>query len=649
MNSVAENKRRRERVSLCPMQQHLTYLEAESLVKNLVAFLPEKVGSSEWLEQQQFLQTLKLQAHADIRCGGREHIKELFISHDKMSLLVVNLLVAEAWLDTAFSELESTFASNNDPLILYEIVQQELILSNLLEVFLHHRDAAQAITEDAAIELVDWAVRKLSWLTINGEIHAKKACKSSPMDMLQQSSQEEIRKCQEDTMFCTCMSGIAILHHLSDHSGALSLGIIHRMATEHDIGFSILTPLILAAPWEIVLSGDNVSRWENGEWLRLTTLESRRLGTVQTHAWLLLCNLLLDPIANSSMCTKEYHIEIMKRLRASISHTDLDQLPILASLQRYLDSASSGTTVTQPCSLTSLAASTGKLVIEQVPQLRQTLMKDTDWDKIINTIKNEYLDPEYMKKTLDQRMSSFLSNLDFCCEELTTEYGDEKQYSKDSGFASPLRLEVFSGPFKDTWTWHAGYRFSFDETIEPDDVEVKSRSHCSTTDRSASSTEHCHDATYKSKSFTIGNDKSVRGKRYRLNLMMQSGAKDLPSNGKVVLFFQDLSVEAVLELPKAETRYTHGLPSVNANLNEVGAWLEKKSEKTRELCDNVLCVHENIINNLKLSLFLLFLQVNRRFTEVFVYYCRQSSDGFFGISSKNQTSGQSQRTHRASK
>jgi hypothetical protein len=52
-------------------------------------------GAPAWLEQHDALQQLNLQAHLNAQTHSDEFVKEALVSHDKLSLLVRELLAAE--------------------------------------------------------------------------------------------------------------------------------------------------------------------------------------------------------------------------------------------------------------------------------------------------------------------------------------------------------------------------------------------------------------------------------------------------------------------------------------------------------------------------------------------------------------------------
>lgn len=54
-----------------------------------------QVGSAQWLRQHDAIERLNIQAHQSAQCRGDEYIVEALVTHDRLSHLVHELLVAE--------------------------------------------------------------------------------------------------------------------------------------------------------------------------------------------------------------------------------------------------------------------------------------------------------------------------------------------------------------------------------------------------------------------------------------------------------------------------------------------------------------------------------------------------------------------------
>ena len=149
-------------------QSLITPHEADRLVAGLRPFAPDDVGAAAWLRQHAALDRLNMQAHRDAQCRSDEFVKEALVLGDKVSLLVADLLVAEAWRERALPRVRARLAEAAHPALLHQLLSHEGVVANLLEVCLHHRDAAEALSEEAALELCDWCARQLAALAGDG-------------------------------------------------------------------------------------------------------------------------------------------------------------------------------------------------------------------------------------------------------------------------------------------------------------------------------------------------------------------------------------------------------------------------------------------------------------------------------------------------
>ena len=76
--------------------------DAGRLIESLRDFEVDDVGSARWTEQRESLERLNVQAHHNAVTHSDEFVKEFLVSHDKLGVLVHELLVVEAWRDRVF-------------------------------------------------------------------------------------------------------------------------------------------------------------------------------------------------------------------------------------------------------------------------------------------------------------------------------------------------------------------------------------------------------------------------------------------------------------------------------------------------------------------------------------------------------------------
>lgn len=136
--------------------------DAELAVEKLKAFPVSKFGSSRWIRQHADLERLNTQAHINAQAQADPYVLEAFITFDKLPCLLKELLAAEIWTDKVLPiAINSVTASNS--LRVYYLMHHEAVLVNLLEVFLYHQHAAEALG-DGIVDLVDYISRRLGEL-----------------------------------------------------------------------------------------------------------------------------------------------------------------------------------------------------------------------------------------------------------------------------------------------------------------------------------------------------------------------------------------------------------------------------------------------------------------------------------------------------
>jgi len=88
-------------------QEFISPYEAEHHIENLELVEIEEYGSKKWLNQHEILDRLNIQAHKNACTSTDEYIMEYFVTHDKINMLVADLLTTEAWKEFVFPKILS--------------------------------------------------------------------------------------------------------------------------------------------------------------------------------------------------------------------------------------------------------------------------------------------------------------------------------------------------------------------------------------------------------------------------------------------------------------------------------------------------------------------------------------------------------------
>ncbi|EIE27455.1 hypothetical protein COCSUDRAFT_55461 [Coccomyxa subellipsoidea C-169] len=325
--------------------------EADKIVDGLKLFNISEVGSPEWLDQQDKMDKLNLQAHQSAQSHTDEYVVESIVSSAKVSLLLLELLVIEVWKEKVLPHLEEHLAHRVDNLTSNQLLYSEAGMANLLEVCLYHEHACQAMSEDALLELCDW--------------------------------------------------------YLTDHVNTVALGVAVRLISTNDT-ISALIPLIDRPPWKRRVKKESQT-YQNGQWQVISPEGSLKLTQHEAQVWLALNNLLVDPGCREKALQQSSHgVESLQRLRRHMNEVLLDQLPVLADLQRVLDELAMG------CSGLPHNAHSS-LIIEQVPMIRTSIMKGQNWRKIAEEQRESFFGAEAAALS-EQRMRSMLKTLEAMCD-----------------------------------------------------------------------------------------------------------------------------------------------------------------------------------------------------------------------------------------
>lgn len=133
--------------------------EAEFMIEGLQKYQVEGIGSAEYMRQHEWIEKLNLQAHINAQTHSDEFVMAGLASHDKIAVLIHDLLVIEAWKERVYPYLKRHLAEKVDSVTAYLLLYHEAAIANLLEISLYHISACESTGEDSLIELADWCYR----------------------------------------------------------------------------------------------------------------------------------------------------------------------------------------------------------------------------------------------------------------------------------------------------------------------------------------------------------------------------------------------------------------------------------------------------------------------------------------------------------
>lgn len=371
--------------------------EAEQIVERLQEQTPEQIGrSTQWLEHHHAMEKLNLQAHQSAQRKQDNFVVESLLTFDKFPTVISNLLSLELWKANVLPLLRCQ-DKDAASLRLYFVVYHEATLTNLLEVAFFHEHVVESLSDDLLLELVDYCMRKLSWLVglpreriTEGTIFHKTG--SELVQMVQaQSPREELERQRMEIEFRVAVQTVTILRYVAERLQALPLSVVSRLLDKHD-ALLTLVALVENPPWthkavvKLPAKKDDASdlspraevKWKkfvDQKWITVEPSDLLALTTTEAQVWLAIYYLLCTKSAREHYEVTQYRKDQLLRIRKYLNELLVDQLPLLADVQRYLDELA----IVQVGS-TSVLGKNG-LVMEAVPYLR---------DRIVRTFRPKY-------------------------------------------------------------------------------------------------------------------------------------------------------------------------------------------------------------------------------------------------------------------
>jgi len=344
--------------------------EADRLIEDLKPIKLEDVGTKAWTRYHQTLERLNMQAQLSVMHNSDEYVVESFIDHEKIQLLIQDLIVTEAWKQNVLPGIIDEFSSSHY-VKLYLIVYHESIVMGLLEKAFYHATAVSS-GGDLLVELVDYCHRKAVLLMHDAEAATQAGLPGGGIEH-EKTAEEEVNQTeaqrlaeQQKTISFTCAcTAITLIRFMTDNVKVMPLGVLSRMLTDQDI-LQTLVPLLDNPPWKRTFKG-KLQTFSDGRWSDQESNDSHRLTKMDAQVWLALNNLLLAPECRAKYVWDEYKKGGVMRLSKFFNEILIDQLPVLADLRRFVETLS---LQTPPPPTESRS-----LVIQQLPELWTGLQK----------------------------------------------------------------------------------------------------------------------------------------------------------------------------------------------------------------------------------------------------------------------------------
>ncbi|XP_072309033.1 zinc finger MYND domain-containing protein 10 [Eucyclogobius newberryi] len=342
--------------------------EAEGFVQSLTTFTLKDVGSAGWFKQHDYIEKLNMQAIISATAMHDEYVKELLVSHGKISVLVHEMILVEVWKHKIFPilcQLQDFKPQNTFQL--YIVIHHEATIINLLETIMFHKDSCEA-ADDSVLDLVDYCHRKLTLLV--SKVSREKDTTHQELTHVHAvgaSSIEELQSQNAALEFEISLKALSVLRYISDHT--VSISVINRLLCTHNIP-CVLVQLIKCCPWSRC-KADQGEKYIDGKWQNVPPEDRLKMTKLDGQAWIALYNLLLNENCQQKYEFNNYNKNQLLKLRSFLTEVLIDQLPVLVHLQRFL----------AHLAITDPAPPKRGLILEQIPVM---------WNHIVTENNGKY-------------------------------------------------------------------------------------------------------------------------------------------------------------------------------------------------------------------------------------------------------------------
>ncbi|OQV16950.1 Pre-mRNA-processing factor 40-like protein B [Hypsibius exemplaris] len=311
----------------------LFFSEIESYIENLALHQLEDIGNLRWFNQHEMLEKLNLQALCEVKMRKEEVVCDRFLFFEKASLLVEILVAQSIWTKKVFPHILTFMRQTSQAFPTYMVLFHTVTAASLLETLTYSESFCQAL-DDSAMDLIEFChicigdqiERKQKGKTINNPSKAPHKTNESVSPIEQLISQKE------DIDLILSAKSVGILCHLAQHVSSLNLSVTTRMCDHHDLPV-FLVGLLEHSPWTFQ-QGGRTWKFLDGEWREIPEADRFLLTQTEGQLWIALHQSLLNPDMIKKYYLNDFRKNRLLRVTSLMNEVLLDQLPVLADLQR---------------------------------------------------------------------------------------------------------------------------------------------------------------------------------------------------------------------------------------------------------------------------------------------------------------------------
>ena len=202
---------------------------------------------------------------------------------------------------------------------------------------------------------------------------------------------DELRDQTLEIEFACCVSSVTVARFVCEHLSKLGPSVMTRVLDTHDLLVAAV-PLIENPPW--TRRDAKSGKWQklvDQKWRDVPAEQLLDLTKLEAQLWLLLYHLVCSPDVRRKYILHSFRKGQLLRVRKFLNEVMLDQLPVLADVQRFLDELTIYDSPDATANFASGAAGSSSAfqiagMMEQVAALHEKIHKGRDWDQVAGAI-----------------------------------------------------------------------------------------------------------------------------------------------------------------------------------------------------------------------------------------------------------------------
>ena len=172
---------------------------------------------------------------------------------------------------------------------------------------------------------------------------------------------------KQQVQFRVSTAAVTLIRYLCAQGTKLGVSVLTRLMNTHDV-MTLIVPLIDNPPWTRRLKSTGTwEKWIEQKWTACVPADLLKLTKLEAQAWLTVYNLISDETFRTRYQFNSFRKDALLRVRKYINDVMVDQLPMFADVQRFMDEL-------------AISGSTGgtdngtALVMEIMPEIRDAIM-----------------------------------------------------------------------------------------------------------------------------------------------------------------------------------------------------------------------------------------------------------------------------------